>query len=90
MSFNKYTNITPWRSYKNRSGAWAHYTAYIGVTPQKSSFGMIAHITWRIWDVTVLETHTLKIKAELLGLSKPVVSTIVFVVDTSGLVNYGQ
>ncbi len=86
MSFNEYMNVTPWPSDKILPGTWAPYSAYIGGTPQKNSFGMITHITWRIWDSTLVEMHTLKIKAELLGLSKPVVSTIVFVVDTSALV----
>jgi len=84
-SFNEYTNVTPWPSEKNRPGVWAPYTAYIGGTPRKCDFGMVTHISWRIMDPTVLKTHTLKIRAEILGFSRPIVSTIVFVIDTSAL-----
>ena len=88
-SYNEYTNATPWPNEKNMPGVWAPYTAYIGGTPQKSSFGMVTHITWRIMDFAVLKTHTLKIRAEVVGFSRPIVSTIEFVVDTSALVGEG-
>ena len=84
-SFNEYTNVTPWPSEKNRPGTWAPYTAYIGGTPRKCDFGMVTHISWRIMDFAVLKTHTLKIRAEILGFSTSIVSTIVFVIDTSAL-----
>ncbi len=89
-SFNEFTNSTPWPSDENWPGAWAPHPAFIGGTPQKSSFGLVTHISWIIMDSMVLKTHTLKITAEILGFSTPVVATVVFTIDTSALGGDGE
>ncbi len=88
-SYNRFENSTPWPSDENWPGAWAPHPAFIGGTPQKSSFGLVTLISWIIMDSMVLKTHTLKITAEILGFSTPVVATIVFTIDTSALTGLG-
>ena len=84
-SFNKYMNATPWPSEKIRPGAWAPHTAYIGCTPHRTSFGMITEIGWDIMDYCTIREHTMRIKAELLGFTNSVTSTVDVVIDTSAV-----
>lgn len=84
-SFNKYMNATPWPGEKIRPGAWAPHPAYIGCTPHSSSFGMITEMSWEIVDYCTIREHTMRIKAELLGFTNSVTSTVDVVIDTSAI-----
>ncbi len=75
-SFNYGINATAWPDDKIDPGAWAPHSAYIGFTPHSSNFMVKSHIEYWICNLTPLESHTLRIKAVLLGYNNPVVATV--------------
>ncbi|NPA74664.1 MAG: hypothetical protein GXO25_01110 [Euryarchaeota archaeon] len=84
-SYDDFSNITPWGSDEIFPGAWAPNPAYIGGSPQKSDFEMKTDIQWEIHDYSTTRVHQVEIKAELLGFSSPVVSTVNITLNTSAL-----
>ena len=83
MSWFYHTNSTELPNDKILPGAWAPYTAYIGIYPQASNFETGGELLWEIYDYKNITVHTLKIESVCIFSSQKIRATVDIVLDTS-------
>ena len=83
MSWFYHTNSTELPNDKILPGAWAPYTAYIGIYPHASNFETGGMLLWDIFDYKNITVHTLKIEGVCIFSSQKIRATVDILLDTS-------
>jgi len=83
MSYFYHTNSTELPNDKILPGAWAPYTAYIGIYPHASDFETGGELLWDIYDYKNITVHTLRIEGVCIFSSQKIRATVDIVLDTS-------